>query len=134
MNGSCRIAGGNAAFLSAIAIELSPRHVMVAYDPTRPPDRSRELSDESVARLRTAIAAQWRTGQAESAETRDALLSIAREARERGIRPEALIVVLKRIESDVARSVPERSAVVQRQLTEWLVTTCVRAYFEDAAT
>jgi hypothetical protein len=105
---------------------------MVAYDPTRPPDRSRELSEASVARLRDAIAEQWRTAQPESAETRDALLSIAREARERGIHPETVIVALKRIETDVVQDVPERSAVVRRQLTEWLVTTCVRAYFDEA--
>ncbi len=104
---------------------------MVAHDPTRPPDPSRLLSAETIARLRDAIAEQWRSSRAESEETQAAILELAREARGRRVFPESLIVLLKGIEADVVRGVPERSPVARRQLTEWLVTTCLRAYFQS---
>ena len=76
---------------------------MVAHDPTRPPDPSRGLAAEAIRRLRDSIAEQWQSPTAESPETLAAIVAVAREARESGVYPESIIVVLKGIEADVIR-------------------------------
>ncbi|HZO19678.1 MAG TPA: hypothetical protein VFB46_11890 [Gemmatimonadaceae bacterium] len=58
-----------------------------------------------------------------------ALKSVAAEARERSLRPEELIVTLKQIVEEVPGA--RVSSIEERRLREWIVTTCISAYFED---
>ena len=61
---------------------------------------------------------------------RAALAVVAQEARQRTIRPEELIVTLKQLIDDLPGT--RSSSVEERRLREWIVTTCIHAYFDDA--
>jgi hypothetical protein len=101
---------------------------MVAYDPKRWPDADRRLRDETIDALRAAIAAQRAHG-APSAELEAAIQSAARDARERAITPEGLLVQLKLI-AEQAGSIPSIGLdEPANALREWIVTACVNAYF-----
>ena len=105
---------------------------MVPHSASSPPPEPRSLHPETVAALRAVIAERWRAVSG----TEDALAAIiarvAREAREDGLHPEELIVALKAIEQDVLGGVGTLRAddvEARRRFREWLVSTCVRAYF-----
>lgn len=129
------------AYLGGSLVTRAP---MVAYDPHIPAD-SPSLPGETVARLREALrdALAQRTIRhdgarpdaaiAADAALCEALAAASRDARERTVRPEVLIVLLKRLEEELAegdaflRRVPAED---RRKLREWVVTTCVRTYFD----
>lgn len=92
------------------------------------------LSAETIARLRDALVDQWRSARLESEETHAAIVALAREARERRVYPEALIVMIKAIEMEVLRGEVAGTPLARRHLREWLVTSCLRAYYESEAT
>ena len=103
---------------------------MVAYDPRRWPDADGRLRDETIDALRAAIAAQRTKGRQPTPELTSAIERAAHDARERGIRPEMLLVQLKLVaeEAGVIPVIggPDEGA---HALREWLVTACVNAYF-----
>jgi hypothetical protein len=102
---------------------------MVAYDPRRWPEPEKRLRDETIDALRSAIASQRAMGRTPSAELEAAIQATARDARERGIPPELLLVQLKLVadEAGVMSAIGiDESA---NALREWLVTACVTAYF-----
>jgi len=104
--------------------------LMVAYDPRRWPDADRRLRDETIDALRAAIRAQRSRGRTPSAELEAAIQTAARDARERNISPEVLLVQLKLVaeEAGVYPSIGlDESA---NALREWLVSACVNAYFK----
>jgi hypothetical protein len=88
------------------------------------------LSPEVVARLRETLE-HWVHGNgSESSALRDALRAAATEARERGVRAEALLVTLKTTWFEVGGSAntPHSSGSGHRRLDE-LVTACIKAYY-----
>jgi hypothetical protein len=103
---------------------------MVAYDPRRWPDADRRLRDETIDALRAAIKAQRLHGRTPSAELEVAIQSAARDARERNISPEVLLVQLKLVaeEAGVYASIGIDEGMTA--LREWLVSACVNAYFK----
>lgn len=87
------------------------------------------LSEPRIVRLRHAISAQLRDPSTPDGELRAALEEVAGEARARSIRPEELIVALKAVLADAAAVRFPPSPDEQRRVQEWLVTTCIQAYF-----
>ena len=87
------------------------------------------LSEPQLTRLRDAIVTRLRDPSATDDDLRSVLHDVAAEARTRSLRPEELIVSLKTVLAQVGSvrfpSAPEE----QRRLQEWLVTTCIHAYF-----
>lgn len=106
-----------------------PSRLMVAYDPRRWPDADRRLSDEAIVTLRDAIRAQRTHGRTPSAELEAAIQTVARDARQRDIAPEILLVQLKLVAEEAgvypAIGIDEGA----NALREWLVSACVSAYF-----
>lgn len=101
---------------------------MNAPNPLMP--ESRPLSEATLEQLRRAIQSR-RTDPAGGDDSLEAALrAVAGEARERSLRPEELIVALKHV-MDEART-PRSSAGEERSLREWVVTTCIRAYYEGS--
>ena len=101
---------------------------MVAYDPRRPVDPARSLTPATRAALRDALLAQWRSDGELSPALRDVIATVATEARDRGVRPEELIVDIKVLEDSLA--VESRIAARTRaRVREWIVAACVKAYF-----
>ncbi len=101
---------------------------MNAPNPLMP--ESRPLSEATLEHLRRAINDRRQTPAAGDEALQAALRAVAGEARERALRPEELIVTLKQV-MDEPRSARSSSSD-ERQLREWVVTTCIRAYFEGA--
>lgn len=107
---------------------------MVPQNSPPPFDPERQLSPATIQGLRDVIAARWRTLEQSEAQLRHAVHVAAAEGRERGLRPEELVVILKGIEADVfaapgAMRATDRDA--RRRFREWLVTSCLEAYFAD---
>lgn len=105
---------------------------MVPHSSSSPPPGHRPLSDATRDALRAAIAGHWRGAEGSEPALAGAIAGAAREAHAQGLRPEALIVALKDIADEVAGA-PEAlrasDADARRRFREWLVTSCVKAYF-----
>jgi hypothetical protein len=104
-----------------------PPAAMNAPNPLMP--ESRPLSEPTLEQLRKAIQGRRQSPAAGDETLRGALRVVAAEARERSLRPEELIVALKQV-LDESHNLKSSSAE-ERQLREWVVTTCIHAYFED---
>ena len=102
---------------------------MVAYDSRRHSDPARSLSPETIARLREALLVQWRAPGAPHPVLGEALGAAAREARERSLRPEELIIALKAIEEQMAEHEQAPAEAARRKVHDWIVRACVKAYF-----
>jgi hypothetical protein len=99
---------------------------MNAPNPLMP--ESRPLSEATLEQLRRAIQSRRQTPAAGDDALQVALRVVAAEARERSLRPEELIVTLKHV-MDEARTA-KSGTPEERQLREWVVTTCIQAYYE----
>jgi len=116
---------------------------MIAHDSRGMPEDSRVLSAPTANRLREAIAARGRAGAGPEAElaTRrlgEVLVDAAAEARRRTLRPEELVLAIKAVEGEVAAeaagtfagSRADPTPGERQALRAWLVTVCIRAYFD----
>ena len=100
---------------------------MNAPNPLMP--EPRPLSESILEQVRRALQERRQSPAAGDSALQAALQAVAVEARERSLRPEELIVALKHVIDEAAGS---RSAGEDRRLREWIVTTCIRAYFEES--
>ena len=100
--------------------------MMVAHDSSSPPPS--RLSDDTVTALREALRRYLSNGLSPS-PLQAALLVVAREAREKDILPETLLVMLK----DVWNGLPEVRAMTdsaqQVRLLQRVVTMCIKEYY-----
>lgn len=99
---------------------------MNAPNPLTPDPRP--LSAHTVEQLRQAIRDRRQTPAVGDDALRRALEAVAAEARQRALRPEELIVTLKQVVDDAPG--PRLSTGDDRRLREWIVSTCIRAYFD----
>lgn len=102
--------------------------MMVAYDPRRPPDPSRSLTPATREALRAALLTQWKSPDGLAPGLHEVIRTVAAEARDRGIRPEELIIDLKALEDGVAEE-SKIAARTRARVREWIVAACVKAYF-----
>ena len=102
---------------------------MAALDSRHWPDAAKRLKEDTIVALRDAIIAQRDAGREPTHVLRDAVSSAARDARERAIPPEALLVQLKMIAEEAG--VPPMIGADEgaTALREWLVSACVAAYY-----
>lgn len=101
---------------------------MVAYDPRRPAAPARSLTPATREMLRRALLRQWQSAEEPVPELQEVVAVVAAEARDRGVRPEELIIEIKFVEEGLA----EQSRIAARtraRVREWIVTACVKAYF-----
>ncbi len=98
---------------------------MNAPNPLTPDPRP--LSAQTVEQLRQAIQDRRQTPAVGEDALRRALEAVAAEARQRALRPEELIVTLKQVIDEALGARPSSSD--DRRLREWIVSTCIRAYF-----
>jgi hypothetical protein len=104
---------------------------MVAYDSRRWPAPDKRLTDETVAALRAAISGQRDAGREPTPLLRDAVIAAARDARERAIPPESLLVQLKIVAEEAGVPPVIGADEGATALREWLVSACVSAYFSE---
>jgi hypothetical protein len=99
---------------------------MNAPNPLMP--ESRPLSESTLEQLRRAIQERRQSPATGDNALHAALQVVATEAREHSLRPEELIVALKQVMDEAPGS--RSGASEDRRLREWMVTTCIRVYFE----
>ena len=99
---------------------------MVAHDSSTPPPS--RLADETVHALREALR-RYLSNELTPSPLQAALLLVAREAREKDILPEQLLIALK----DVWYALPEVRAMTdsgqQVRLLQRVVTMCIKEYY-----
>lgn len=113
-------------------VHACPRPVMVPNSASPPPPDPRSLDPEALRELRTVIAQRWREVTATERALSVLIKRIADDARARGLRPEELIIALKAVEEEVlggTATLRGDDAAVRRRFREWLVSSCVHAYF-----
>ena len=103
---------------------------MVAYDSRRQPDPSELLHPDTIAALRAALIAQRAAGPDPLPDLSAAVELAAREARARGLRPEALIIQLKELAEEVGIRVAA-PGFGPRAIQDWMVQACLRAYWAE---
>jgi hypothetical protein len=81
--------------------------------------------------LQTALAEQLRRGEDPTPELREVLKRIAREAREKNVRPEQLLVTLKQLWNSLAETMRPQSADQFERVRQKLVTLCIKAYYAE---
>lgn len=104
---------------------------MVAYNSRTPDDHRRLLSADVADQLRAALTARWDKASDSDALLVTALAEAARDAREKQLLPEELLLALKAIEEQVANSMRHVDTDQRDHLRRWLVSVCLRAYFGD---
>ena len=101
---------------------------MMAYDSRSTPER-RRLSAETVSELRRAVLLFWTAPQAADSQLGSAMDGLVREARERSLRAEEVLVEVK----SVLAALPELEAPERRmesaRFREQLITRCIKAYY-----
>jgi hypothetical protein len=87
------------------------------------------LYPETIAALKRALEQQAVAGVQPTLELTDALHQASREARERQLLPEALIIQLKALADDVGLPLADVDSRGPRVIREWMITACLRAYW-----
>jgi hypothetical protein len=105
---------------------------MVAQLTNTPPDLPRPLSPAVQAQLSQAIAALTASGSTAqvSEMLKCALQSAAREARERNLRPEELVLAFKELERTLDTNVPEYEKDGKVAMRSVVIRALLEAYYE----
>jgi hypothetical protein len=113
--------------LSTPPAPIATKSMMMAHD-SSPGDGL--LDDETISALRVALM-DYAAAPADGERLRTALHAMAREAREKGIFPEKLLVLLKDVwyGMPVVRSSKEPDDQVR--LLQRIVTMCIKEYYGD---
>jgi hypothetical protein len=89
------------------------------------------LSESVMKELQTALADQIRRPEHPIPELTEVLRRVAREAREKNIRPEELLISLKQLWNPLAETVRPQSADQFERIRQNLVTLCIKAYYAE---
>jgi len=81
--------------------------------------------------LQTALAEQLRRGDTATPELAEVLKKVAREARERNLRPEELLIALKQLWNSLAETMRPYSNDQFERARQNLVTLCIKAYYAE---
>ena len=81
--------------------------------------------------LQTALAEQLGRGEAPTPELVEVLTRVAREARERNVRPEELLIALKQLWNSLSETMRPQSTDQFERVRQNLVTLCIKAYYAE---
>ena len=81
--------------------------------------------------LQAALTEQMRKPDQAAPELHSILMRVAREAREKSIRPEELLVMFKQLWISLSDSIRPRTADQFERIRQDLVTTCIKAYYAE---
>ena len=81
--------------------------------------------------LQSALTEQMRKPEHASPELHSLLTRVAREAREKNIRPEQLLVIFKQIWNSLAETMRPRTPDQFERIRQDLVTACIKAYYAE---
>lgn len=101
---------------------------MMAHDSRFSPE-PRPLSDETLAVLRNAVLGHLEGRSDPDRGLEQAVAAVVKEARQRAMRPEELIIAFKALYATLPDPPTTAARTEQLKLREQLVTACIRAYF-----
>ncbi len=81
--------------------------------------------------LQSALTEQLRKPDQVAPELHSLLTRVAREAREKNIRPEELLITFKRLWNSLAESTRPQTADQYERIRQELVTACIKAYYAE---
>ena len=81
--------------------------------------------------LQAALAEQLRRGESPIPELSEVLKRVAREAREKNVPPEELLIALKQRWNSLAETMRPQSADQFERVRQNLVTLCIKAYYAE---
>ena len=81
--------------------------------------------------LRSALIVQLQQPDGPTKELGDLLRRIGREAKEREVRPEQLLIIFKQLWNSLAESLRPRNADHYERTRQLLVTLCIKAYYAE---
>jgi hypothetical protein len=81
--------------------------------------------------LRTALTEQLQRPDAPTQELTTLLRRIGREAHEKGIRPEELIIIFKQLWNSLSEALRPQNADQYERVRQRLVTLCIQAYYAE---
>lgn len=101
---------------------------MMAFDSRSSSDRPR-LSDQTVAELREVVLQLWSAPESVDGQLGRALDALVREARERALRAEDVLVAVKGLLADLPQLDDPARRMEGVRFREQLVTRCIKAYY-----
>lgn len=104
---------------------------MASEPPYEPHPRG--LSSATTESLRAAVVSHLERNPDGDAKLGHAVAAMVAEARERAMRPEALILAFKNLYDALPEPMSAVARAEQMQLRERLVSACIRAYFASTA-
>lgn len=81
--------------------------------------------------LRSALIVQLQRPDRPTRELGALLQTIGREANQRGVRPEELIIIFKQLWNSLAESLRPQNADQYERTRQLLVTLCIKAYYAE---
>jgi hemoglobin-like flavoprotein len=81
--------------------------------------------------LRTALTEQLKSPDGPTQELSSLLRKVAREAHDRDIKPEQLLIIFKQLWNSLAESLRPQKAEQYELVRQQLVTLCIRAYYTE---
>ncbi len=100
----------------------------MAFEPPSEPHPC-ALSAQTTGALREAVVCHLERRADGEAKLNSAVAAVVAEARERAMRPEALILAFKNLYDALPEPTSAVARAEQMQLRERLVSACIRAYF-----
>jgi len=95
------------------------------------PIRVSALSETTMKELRSALIVQLENPEDPSPELTNLLRRVGREAAEKEIRPEQLIIIFKQLWNSLAESLRPQNADQYERTRQRLVTLCIQAYYAE---
>lgn len=89
------------------------------------------LAESTLKELRSALIIQLQNPEDASPELAALLRKIGREAAEKEIRPEQLIIIFKQLWNSLAESLRPQDADQYERTRQRLVTLCIQAYYAE---
>ncbi|MDQ3673004.1 MAG: hypothetical protein M3365_01320 [Gemmatimonadota bacterium] len=81
--------------------------------------------------LRSALIAQLQKPDMPTQELTSLLRRVGREANDRDVRPEQLIIIFKQLWNSVVESLRPQNADQHERIRQSLVTLCIQAYYAE---
>ena len=104
--------------------------MMMAHDSNPTPQP--RLSEETITRLRGALTS-FAGDPVETTELRDTLCAMAREARQKQIRAEHVLIALKEVWGELPEVRFAHDSREQTRALQQVVTLCIREYYAEGS-
>jgi len=112
-------------------MSTGPGKLLVIGGSTHFPYAVSSLSETLIKELQAALTEQLRKPDHPAPELHSVLMRIAREARDKNLGPEQLLVTFKQVWNSLVESTRTGSGDQLERIRQDLVTACIKAYYAE---